>query len=362
MEDNLVYLGFCVILCTAVLGLYLFFFRYRSHKSENPRWWKLLLGNFLVLFFAVALVGLLGETYYRFWYDRTDALWMTKTSRDWLWRHFLVNRAGMRDNREYWKNPPADMTRITFLGDSFTVAHGVSNVDDRFANRVRKMHPEWDVLVMAWPGFETGDELTKLRQMIKDGYGLDRVVLVYCLNDIDDVIPYEAGNLSVTLKHWPEGKPGFLIEHSYLLNTLYYRILLAVSPRIPDYDRREHDAYFGRPWESQERRLKAVRDLVTAHGGKLYVVTFPWMQLIGPDYAFRDVHQRLDDFWRSLGVPHLDLLPAYEPYPPGKLVVNANDAHPNEFAHGLAADVIARFLEKQIQREKKGPAPSGSSK
>ena len=60
------------------------------------------------------------------------------------------------------------------------------------------------------------------------------------------------------------------------------------------------------------------------------------------------MHQRLDDFWHSIDVPRLDLLPVFAPYPARKLVVNAHDAHPNELAHALAAEAIARFLEQRL--------------
>ncbi len=34
-------------------------------------------------------------------------------------------------------------------------------------------------------------------------------------------------------------------------------------------------------------------------------------------------------------------------YNPGKLTVNTYDAHPNEFAHALASQAIAEFIEKK---------------
>jgi hypothetical protein len=49
-----------------------------------------------------------------------------------------------------------------------------------------------------------------------------------------------------------------------------------------------------------------------------------------------------------MGVPHLDLLPVYVDYADAELVVNRFDAHPNEFAHSLAAEAIGRFLKKEI--------------
>lgn len=132
-------------------------------------------------------------------------------------------------------------------------------------------------------------------------------------------------------------------------------------PEVSDYYRCDHDAYMGSPWDTQKSWLKAIRDVVHSHGGKLQVVIFPFMHLLGPTYEFRDVHQRLDDFWRSLDVPCLDLLPVFEPYPSSKLMVNAHDAHPNELAHALAAEAIARFLEQHVHSGDSVAEPSAGA-
>ena len=43
--------------------------------------------------------------------------------------------------------------------------------------------------MMAVPGFDTGHELDRMGQVLKDGYQLNEVVLVYCLNDVADLMP-----------------------------------------------------------------------------------------------------------------------------------------------------------------------------
>ncbi len=157
-----------------------------------------------------------------------------------------------------------------------------------------------------------------------------------------------------------------LLDHSYFLNTVCHRPLqLPASKKPSSYSRNQHDAYFGHPWELLKPLLKAMRNIVQDRGGEFSVVTFPSVQLIGPNHEFRDVHHRLNDFWRRLEVPHLDLLPVYERYTPRQLMVNAYDAHPNEFGQALAANAIARFLEEQIRLKggngPKPPAPAGPS-
>ena len=62
----------------------------------------------------------------------------------------------------------------------------------------------------------------------------------------------------------------------------------------------------------------------------------------------RDFRSVLDEFWRRLGVPHLDLLGVFDGLSPDELVVNDHDSHPNEWAHQLAATAILGFLEEQM--------------
>jgi Flp pilus assembly protein TadD len=378
MEENLVYAGFILLTVGAILGLYLFFVRHKQHKSSHRGWWKLLLGNLLVLFFVSSLAALLGETYFRFCYDTTEQSGKTKTHRRWFVRHWQSNQCGFRDDQEYSPLRPPGKRRITFVGDSFTAGQGISNIKDRFANRIRQMHPDWEVQVLAQCGFNSVEEFLMLADFAGGPYEFDQVVLVYYLNDIDDatqeprqepegrlpkveVLSHLLSNLLSKL-----GRP--LLNHSYLFNTFYGRplqrpFLSATKPSA--YSRNQHDAYFGHPWELITPLLKAMRDMVRDRGGEFSVVTFPSVQLICSNYEFRDVHQRLNDFWRSLEVPHLDLLPVYEPYTFRQLMVNAYDAHPNEFAQALAADAIARFLEEQIRLKggngPKLPAPPSPS-
>lgn len=347
--DNLVFAGFCALPLVAFFGLWLFFGKYRQGENRKAGWGSLILGNLLVLLFACSLVSLGGEVYFRFCYDTTDAFTLTKTSRRWFERHYHVNNLAVRDDHDYFpriRSP--NERRITFLGDSFTAGHGISNLQDRFAERVARQHPKWEIQVLARLGADTGDELDYLRKLAAAGYQFDQIVLVYCLNDIDDVIPEWAERYRRINQQLRRHRPNFLIEHSFFLNTIYYRFQVLAFPEIRNYYAGDRQAYFGPPWEAQKPRLKAMRDVVRANGGQLLVVTFPFLHLIGPNYEFRDVHQRLDDFWQSIGVPDLDLLPVFAPYSARDLTVNAHDAHPNELANRLAADAIGPFLEKHL--------------
>ena len=249
---------------------------------------------------------------------------------------------------------PPGKRRISFLGDSFAAGHGVKNVDDRFANRIRLANPQWEVQVPAVPGWDTGEEYDMVEHLIKQGYELDQVVLVYCLNDIQDLSVECDEPLTRVFSNSQE--QNWLVRHSYLANLLYYRLKARWDPLIQSYCDSLVTAYRGPLWEEQKSRLKRLRDRVEANGGHLLVVTFPFLDApLDDHYAFRFAHQRLGECWRALNVPHLDLLPVYRGLPPRKLVVSRFDAHPNEFAHKLAADAIQRFLNENVTARRNPP-------
>ncbi len=339
--ENIVLLVFAALPLVFVAVLVRFF---RGKKSKSRV--RLVAGNLLVLCLLLSLVLLGGEIYYRYIYDTTDSFALTKTTSRWFERYFRRNRHGFRDNlATYEKGIEPGKRRITFIGDSFTAGHGVPNVDDRFANLVRTARPGWEVHVLARNGWETGNELDLVRRLPADGYALDQVVLVYGLNDICDLIPRWQESLQRIYK---VNQPQHIFKHSYFLNTLYFRFIASADPDVANYFDFTLDAYNGAIWRQQESRLRELAHHVKSRGGRLRVLTFPFLHNLDESYSFEPVHQQLDRLWRSLGVPNLDLMQLYRSKASEDLVVGAHDAHPNERAQRLAAEALVPFLESHL--------------
>jgi len=335
------------VVCAA--SCYLFFVRFGLHRGAGRRVSRLVAGNVLVFGLVVSLPLPVGEAYYRFFYDTTDSFGLTKTSRRWFERHWRFNQAQVRDSvARYDPAVRPGARRVTFLGDSFTAGHGVADVERRFANLVRARRPDWEIQVMAWSGVETGEELAALSGTASFGYELDVVVLVYVLNDVSDLIPGWKETYARLARERERGR--FLLDHSWLINTWYYRLRARAGAETSSYFDLVHEAYTGESWEEQRARLRAILDEVRGRGGRLLVVTFPFLHATGEDYAFADVHDRLDRTWEEWNVPHLDLLTTYSAYAPSDLVVNPYDAHPNEQAHRIAADAMLPFIERHMGR------------
>lgn len=356
-----------ILLCYLTLPLWLAlalraFFRRRRRRlqrggdrAEGAA--SLLGGNLLVLAFLLSLAALAGEIYYRFFYDATEGFGLTRTTMRWFKRHYQMNNAGVRDNLDYEVALRPGRRRLTFLGDSFTAGHGVADVDRRFANLVRRMRPAWDVHVLAQNGWDTGHHLDLLGPVLdratQGSYRLDEVVLVYCLNDISDIIPEWT---QVAKRIFDRPAPPYLVRHSYLLNTYYYRLLSRADGDISNYYQFTLRGYEGPTWAEQQRRLLLMQRLVRRRGGRLSVVIFPFLHALGPGYAYRGVHERLGAFLRAQGIPHLDLLPAFAGLGAREATVNPQDPHPSERAHQMAAEAIAPFVD-QIMGAPPAPGP-----
>jgi lysophospholipase L1-like esterase len=345
-EENL---NYSLYLAAPILsfGLLAAFLR-RVRRSKVPAGWgRLVLGNALVLLCLATPLLLAGETYFRFFCDTTDSLAYTRISERWVQRHWHVNSAGCRDNVDYSPMLTPGKRRVTFVGDSFTAGHGIKNVDDRFPNRLRRMHPDWEIQVLATIGLDTGGELALMKRAFTKGYQLDQVVLVYCLNDIGDLLPPPADATGRVLTELDNS--AWFIRNSYMLNLWYHHSRALRDPYLGNYCSFVLDAYNGATWNEQRERLKAFRDLVAEHGGRLAAVTFPLMNALGPNYEYRFIHDKLTAAWRELDVPQLDLLSVYQGLSPSQVTVNRFDAHPNERASQLAAEAIDKWLAPMLQ-------------
>lgn len=345
MQENLVLALFGLLPCLGVVALRFFALRRRKTKGA-PSWGQLLVGNGLVLVFLLSLVPLGGELYFRYVFDSTDALDCTKVSKRWFARYWRENALHLRDEVPYSLTCAPGKRRVSFVGDSFTAGHGIKQVEQRFVNLLRQAHPEWEVHMLAQLGADTGGEIQYLQEGIRHGYQLDQVVLVYCLNDTADLMP--SWGQAVEQFAAETAQAGWLRRNSYFFDLLCNRWQASRNPYLKSYFSFVAQSYQGDLWRQQQARLKALRDLVQEHGGRLSVVTFPFVHALGPHYEFGPAHEALSRLWGELQVPHLDLLSVYQDRAASQLTVNAFDAHPNELAHHLAAQAIDQFLSPQL--------------
>ena len=81
-----------------------------------------------------------------------------------------------------------------------------------------------------------------------------------------------------------------------------------------------------------------------SHNTELRVVIFPFLHNLGPNYPFREVHQKVSQELAKAGILTQDLEPVLSPHFDKGLAVNRFDAHPNELAHKLAAEAMLKLI------------------
>jgi hypothetical protein len=342
MPSNLILLGFS-LLPALLLGGFLATLR-RARRRGDSRL-GVVLGNLLLFLGLCSLVLAPGEIYYRFVYDGTDGYDLDLVTNRWIQRHYELNNFGVRDDVDYADRIEPGKRRLTVLGDSYANGHGVADVGLRYVNRLRRARPDWEVHLLALDGLDTGALLEGLERRSAAGYELDRVLYAYCLNDISDLVPaWQAAAQRVY-----DERLGPLLGHSYLLNPYYYRFKVFFDEDLRHYYDWIAEAYEGPEWSVHAERLIELEQVVSRHGGRLSVATFPFFESMD-DPRFRAIHERLDRFWAGRGVAHLDLLPSYSDHAPDELIVNRYDTHPSAEAHALAADWIQSFLVDEDAR------------
>jgi lysophospholipase L1-like esterase len=320
------------------------FLRGRGREHQPVKWPELLVGNCLIFAFLLSLAFLGFESYYRFVCDRTDAMGNTLVSNAWYSRYFHKNAFGLRDNIEYDPGIVPGKRRVSFVGDSFTAGFGLKNVEDRFVNAIRRRHAAWEIHAIAKPGLDTSTEVELMHNLTTtQGYQLDQVVLVYQINDIGEVMPGWVAGYKRMLAD--PVRNTWLCRNSYCVNLFYLRWQLRSDAYFLKYFDEIEAAYKGPLWEVEKTGLRAFANMTRIRGGRLLVVTFPYMDT---GARFKTVHDQLNRYWEAQGIPHLDLFSTFSNLPASKLVVNPHDAHPNEYAHALAAAAIDEFLQREI--------------
>jgi hypothetical protein len=345
----------------AVMGLWLaagllvlrWLLQARRGAKNRPRRLRVVHALLSLWMLLAALTGL--ELYFAVLYDESDSFNMTNVSRKWFRRHVVGKQRVLpldertivlyRDDRDF-PSASTGQHHICFVGDSFTFGHGISEVADRFSNRVRaglerRSPGRFAVSNLARAGVELMWIVTLVERLVQEDQGVDTFVYVVCLNDIE---AFHSGSLSFYRDLGRHDPQFFLFRHSYFFNFAWFRLVQFAVPEVRNYYSFVREFYAGEPWREMRATIEDLHGTCERHGVGFRVVVFPFLHNLGAGYPFRDVHARIMAACRAAGIPALDLDPVLAPHAGEGLTVNRFDAHPNERAHELAAAAIERWL------------------
>jgi hypothetical protein len=271
-----------------------------------------------------------------------------------------VNSRGYRDLERPLEKPPG-MRRAVCIGDSFTWGASIL-FDDAWPQRVervlaRERHEPWEAVNLAESGLNAVQEASRLES---EGfaYGPDVVVVAYVLNDSEDETAAEARRVADWIEERKHPPSPSLLDRSALYRLVRGRVRATVENRrrIEGFRSMYADGYAG--WAAARRALKAMGGMCRERGVPLVVAIFPLFgNPLDDRYPFADAHAKVAQAASEGGALVVDLLPLYRGLDWRLLVVDgADDEHPNEIAHRIAAQAIARAVDELVPRPEQSRA------
>jgi hypothetical protein len=258
-----------------------------------------------------------------------------------------VNARGFRDLPRAIPKP-AGVRRVLSLGDSFAWGASVE-FEDAYPQRLeraltRRRRETWEVVSLAMPGMAAVDHAAQLAAE-GDGYRADVVLLGYVLNDSQDAAAAEARRAEDWVKNPPPSG-----GRSALVRLIRTRLWATAENRrrVAGYRSMYDESAPG--WIAARQAFKSMGAWCRQRGVPFVVAIFPLFgNPLDEGYPFTEVHAKVAHAAAEAGARVVDLLPAYRGLRWDVLVVNgADDEHPNEIAHRIAAGVILRALDDVV--------------
>jgi len=266
------------------------------------------------------------------------------------------NRFGDREQELTEATLGDDVTRVLFLGDSFTYGHGVADGSLRFTDRLeRELARDGrrvDVYNAGANGTNPTQWLETLERLLPE-YRPDLVVGVFFLR---------CGTSTGTSFRFHQ-KTARRLRRQYKGEWAYewFALYRAWAERrvrrefSDQYVATISKAYLGdeqetERWRQEQGALLGIRDACAQAGIGFQLVVFPMLFELD-DYPFGPVEEEIQRFARENGIPLHSLTPVFLGRSAPSLWVSPVDQHPNPEGHRIAAEELLPWLESIL------PAP-----
>ncbi len=295
---------------------------------------------------ALAVVALLGETWFRYVVDEPDVRIATMSGRAWRLRHWdpHLNAHGFRDHA--WPDDKREgVRRIAVIGDELVGGLGIERLADRVGDRVLAgldaIQPgATEIWNVGYPHWTTAEQTSWLQDSVR-GARIDVVVLLYSLDDMEDLLPRERlDELDLALT---TSRSTWINHHrSFLYDTWWYRHHSPSDVGLDDESARAH--LDDQLWAQQSERLSRLVGICRERDVPVAIAVVPRLLHWGPQYPYAAEHGRIVDLARGLGAHAIDLAGDFRGLEADDLIVSRHAPHPNERAHEILGDAVGRWL------------------
>lgn len=253
-------------------------------------------------------------------------------------------------NPEIAPQPKPGVTRIAVVGDSFVFGEGVPEEGTLPRQLGQLWGPGVECINGGQVGANTEQEVPILDRIVTDAE-CSRAILVFIANDVA---------LTDELARRQQYINDFILIRDRYLNdarSSWSGLRILDLARTPGMLRQVHhdtlqwyrDSY-DPGWNAENlnalrAHLKSVADRKDC---RTVLVLYPLLEGLDGEYPLAGVHQTVRKMAESVGLPVIDLAPAFQGQSTEALWVHAADHHPNSTANALAAKAIDRELRTRF--------------
>ncbi len=265
---------------------------------------------------------------------------------------YRYSKNNLRD-RNYETLPAPGVLRIAAVGDSFTFGEGVPIDLTLFRQLERLLAPRVEVLNGGRPGFDTLREIGVLSDLAANA-NCRRALVVFVPNDIelsDELAKrqtYINDLINIRDEYLEERQSRAWYAHgSAILQYLgsqweMRRIAQETIQWYLDSYELEHNG------ENLRRLEEHLRQMANMPRCRVALVLYPLIEGLERDYPLAPIHRCVAEMARRVGLPVLDLAPAFTGHTTPSLQVHPTDHHPNGTAHKIAAEAIVDWLRRDL--------------
>ncbi len=251
-----------------------------------------------------------------------------------------INSKGFRGLDKVLEKPN-DISRIAFLGDSFTLGIGVKDHDTfpaSFEYAIQSKYSNTEVLNFGISGSSTKQQIELLERYVIT-FEPDIVVIVLFLND---------ANRIGTIRFLSRPKVLARVrKYSFFINTFVgsFEKYILHKKMIGHYQDGFIEGSSG--WEAVKAALRKGKSLSEKHDFQFIVAIYPVLIQLNDGYPFRNIHKTIEDYCVSLKIPVVDLFNGFVGKNGSELWVHPADQHPNEIAHRIAGEELSEFFDSE---------------
>jgi hypothetical protein len=306
-------------------------------------------GKVALMLFTISLCFTALETYYRFFYVRSDGF--GRLSRNFAERYYHLDEHGLRASN---LPPSSDKPNVVVLGDSHVFGAGLKQPSERLSEQLAARHPQLHVINLGLPGWDTRTQTEQLMSRLGDTRApVPLVLLTYFFNDIEEDVSAADRERLAPLQAAPEPTAldrtlQAISNRSRFIEFFYYRIGYSRLVR----DRLEQiRTFYADPVVLQQHlaTLERLREVAREkYAANLLVLLLPYLhseELLNRVDFYARFARELD----ARGFHVVDMQPTYARHGASKLIVSHFDPHTNAFANELAAAEVARYLDAHPQ-------------